>query len=269
MSHQIVEANPFGWTPFLTLIRKEVMRFVKVIGQTVFTPIVNSTLYLLIFGVSLGGSITLKDGTTYLAFLIPGLVMMAALNNAYQNSASSIITSKFHGDLSDLRIMPITGQQIVWAMSIGGLIRGTFVAALTYLVSQVFFYLKMGELLHFQNWPLFIVFTTIGSLCFAMLGIAVGFNAKTFDKVNAISSFVLVPLLYLGGVFYSLESLHPFWQSISKVNPLLYFINGVRYSTIGVSDVSPEYSLGVSSISLAVMFVVATRCVKNGSYARW
>jgi ABC-2 type transport system permease protein len=258
-----------GWTPFLTLIHKEIMRFVKVIGQTVLTPIVNSTLYLLIFGVSLGGSITMASGVKYLAFLIPGLVMMAALNNAYQNSASSVITSKFHGDLTDLRIMPLTGQEIVWAMSIGGLIRGLCVGAMTYLVSQVFYLVTQGELLHFQNWPLFLLFTTVGSLCFAMLGIAVGFNASSFDKVNAISSFVLVPLLYLGGVFYSVDTLHPFWRAISRVNPLLYFINGVRFSTIGVSDVSVEMALAISFLSLIVMFAIATRCVKNGSYSRW
>lgn len=263
------QANSLGWTPFLTLVHKEIMRFVKVIGQTVITPIINSTLYLLIFGVSLGSNITMANGIQYLAFLIPGLVMMAALNNAYQNSASSVITSKFHGDLSDLRIMPITGQQIVWAMSIGGLTRGLCVGGLTYLVSQVFYITTQGELIHFQNWPLFLFFTCVGSLSFAMLGIAVGFNASSFDKVNAISSFVLVPLLYLGGVFYSLESLHPFWQNLSKINPLLYFINGVRYSTIGVSDVRVETALVVSISSLLIMFVIATRCVKNGSYSRW
>ncbi len=263
------QAKSWGLVPFFSLVHKEILRFVKVIGQTVLTPIVNSTLYLLIFGVSLGANIVLANQLPYIAFLIPGLVMMAALNNAYQNSASSIIGSKFHGDLMDYRTVPLSSQAIVWAMSIGGLIRGFFVGTLTFLVSEVFYYVTQGHLMGFEHPLLFLVFIVLGSLSSSMLGIAVGFNASSFEKVNAISSFILLPLLYLGGVFFSLEHLHPFWKHLSKINPMLYLINGVRYSTIGIADVPVEVALAVSVVSLVAMFVISTRCVKNGSYARW
>lgn len=257
--------------PFFALTQKEILRFMKVIGQTVLTPIINSVLYLLIFGLSLGSSISLANGLSYLAFLVPGLVMMSALNNAYQNSASSIIGSKFHGDLADLRVMPLSSRQIVWAMSLGGLVRGLMVSGLTLAVSEIFHILSFSKsfVLSIQYPVLFLAFLIIGSLCFAMFGIAVGFKASSFDKVNAISSFVLLPLLYLGGVFFSLEQLHPAWQAIAKVNPLMYFINGMRFSCFGSADVSFTASIGVAVVTLIVMFVIATNAVKRGSYTRW
>jgi ABC-2 type transport system permease protein len=258
-----------GITPFRFLFKKEIQRFMKVIGQTVLTPLINSTLYLLIFGVSLGGSVNLGKGIDYISFLIPGLVMMAALNNAYQNSSSSIVGSKFHGDLIDLRVVPISSQQIVWAMALGSLIRGFIVGIATFAVSEVFHYFTVGQLFVIQNPPLFLYFFCIGALCFAMLGIAVGFNATSFEKVNAIGSFVLLPLLYLGGVFFSVKQLHPFWQSISQLNPLLYMINGLRYSCVGISDVSIEVATGVAFLTFVVMFWIATRSVRYGSYTRW
>lgn len=254
---------------FVTLLKKEISRFMKVIGQTVGTPLINSTLYLLIFGVSLGGSVSLAGGVSYLAFLIPGLVMMSALNNAYQNSSSSIINSKFHGDLMDLRIVPLTSQQIVWAMAVGGLVRGFVVGATTLIVSEIFHYITQGQLFLIQRPLLFLFFFCVGSLCFAMLGIAVGFKASNFEKINAIGSFVLLPLLYLGGVFFSVAQLHPVWQSISKVNPLFYMINGLRYSSLGISDVPVEIAFLVTSVTFVAMSLIASRCVRYGSYTRW
>lgn len=258
-----------NWAPFFTLLEKEVQRMLKVKGQTVITPTINATLYLLIFGVSLGKSITLKSGVSYLFFIVPGLVMMAALNNAYQNTASTIINSKFHGDLMDLRVVPLSNQMIVWALSLGALVRGFVVGLFTLLISLLFSYFSMGSLISIAHPILFLVFITVGSLTFGMLGIAIGFHATSFEKVNAVSSFVLLPLMYLGGVFFSTEQLHPFWQGVSRLNPMLYLINGVRYSTIEVSDVPLEASLGIAFFSFAVMFMISSYFVKNGSYSRW
>ncbi len=264
-----MSTQSLGWTPFFTLVHKEILRFIKVVGQTVLSPIVNSTLYLLIFGVSLGGQIQMSNGFTYLAFLIPGLVMMAALNNAYQNSSSSIIGSKFHGDLQDLRTVPISGQEIVWAMSFAGLVRGSLVGFLTFLVGQAFYFYTESQLITIAHPGLLAFFICVGTFSFAMLGIAVGFYATGFEKINAIGSFILLPLMYLGGVFFSLQNLHPVWQMISKANPLFYFINGIRYSFLGVSDIPIETAAVVSIFSLIVMLTIATRCVRHGSYARW
>jgi ABC-2 type transport system permease protein len=255
--------------PFLTLYYREIQRFLKVIVQTIFAPVVSSSLYLLIFGVSLGDKITLSDGTSYLAFLIPGLVMMSVLNNAYQNTSSSIVSGKFGGDLEDWRIVPLSSHGILWALSLGGLTRGLVVGIITLLVGEVFFYVMQGELF-FPTQPLLLVlFLVIGGLSFSMFGISVAFWAKTFDHVSGVGSFVILPLIYLGGVFFSLEGLHPFWQNLSKVNPLLYFINGVRYSTLGISDVGVWPSLVVSTVSMFVFYVVALRVLRRAQYTRW
>lgn len=255
--------------PFLTLLTKEIKRFMRVLVQTVVTPLINSSLYLLIFGVSLGKSIASYHELSYLAFLVPGLVMMSALNNSFQNSSSSIVGSKFHGDLQDLRVVPLTSNQITWALSLGGLVRGFIVGGVTLFVSEIFFYFHEGHLLSIQHPLLMIVFLAIGTLCFATLGIVVGFRAKTFEQLNAIGSFVLLPLLYLGGVFFSISSLHPAWQTFSQLNPMLYFMNGMRYSILGVSDLPMEQSLVVSVVALIVLNWIASRSVEKGHFARW
>jgi ABC-2 type transport system permease protein len=257
------------WIPFQSLLKKEIMRFWKVVGQTVFTPLVNASLYLLIFGVSLGKSINLASGVSYLAFLIPGLVTMATLNNAFQNSSSSILGSKFHGDIHDIKVVPLTINQIVSAYSIGAIVRGLCVGAVTLLVSEVFYLVSMGKLLPIEHPILLFIYLCLGGVSFGLLGIVVGFWAKTFEHVNAIGAFVLLPLIYLGGVFYSLENLHPFWRAVSKVNPLLYFVNGVRYSTIGHSDVPFHESFVVSLISMALLYILARKAIQHGSFQKW
>ncbi len=258
-----------SWIPFQTLYFKEVRRFRRVLGQTVMTPIINSSLYLLIFGVSLGESISLKSGISYLAFLIPGLVMMSVLNNSYQNSSSSITNSKFHGDLQDLRVVPLTSMQIVWAMALGGLTRGLMVGVITFSVGQLFYYVVQGQILSVANPLWLIAFLIVGGLAFAMLGISVAFWAKTFDQLSAVGAFILLPLMYLGGVFFSIDSLHPIWQSISKVNPMLYFINGVRFGLIGISDVEPWFAFAIAVVSLLVLSYFARRSTRTGTYSRF
>jgi ABC-2 type transport system permease protein len=257
------------WTPFLVMLEREVKRFGKVVVQTVVTPLINSSLYLLIFGVSLGQSITLASGVSYLAFLIPGLVMMGCLNNAFQNSSSSIVSSRFGGDLEDYRVSPLSHQQIIWALAIGGLIRGLVVGSITFLVGQVFFYFMEGQVLGVAHPFILLFFICLGGLSFATLGISVAFWAKTFDQMSAISAFILLPLLYLGGVFFSIESLHPLWKSLALLNPLLYLINGVRYGILGVADVPVGYSALIGAIGLVVFHFIAVRSLKNASFSRW
>lgn len=257
------------FTPFKSLFVKEVTRFWKVVGQTVLTPVVTSSLYLLIFGVSLGKSINLESGISYLAFIIPGLVTMATLNNAFQNSSSSILGSKFHGDIIDLKVVPLTLNQIVAAFSLGAIVRGFTVGAVTFVVCQVFHYISDGTLLPIAHPVWLIVFLLLGGVAFGLLGILIGFWAKNFEQVNAVSSFVLLPLIYLGGVFYSLTNLHPIWQKISQLNPLLYFVNGVRYSILDHSDVPFLRALMISMVSLIVLFILARRSIKKGSFQKW
>lgn len=257
------------WAPFLTLTKKEIMRFTRVLGQTILIPLVNSTLYIMIFGVSLGQHIQVPGHTSYLAFLIPGLIMMGVINNAFQNSSSSIATSKFHGDLEDLRKSPLTPHQILWAMSVGGLVRGALVGIIVLLVGEAFSLVTTHSFLPIAHPFHLILFLTLGGLVFAQMGISIAFYSKSIDQLSAIGGFVLLPLMYLGGIFFSLEQLHPFWQVLSQVNPMLYFINGVRYGMLGQSDVPWVTSLGVASTALLIMHAVALRTVKFGSYTRW
>ena len=257
------------WTPFLTLIRREVQRFLKVVVQTVVTPFVSSALYLMIFGVSLGRQITIKGDVPYLGFLIPGLIMMGCLNNAFQNSSSSIVSSKFSGDLEDLKAAPFGTAQLVWAMSLAALFRGLLVGTITFVVGQGSYWFTFGQLMPVQSVPTLILFLVLGGLSFANLGISVAFWAKTFDQMSAISGFVLMPLIYLGGVFFSVDHLPAFWRNVSLFNPLLYMINGVRYGVLGVSDVSIVTSLTVSVLAFGVSILVATWSLRRGSFQRW
>jgi ABC-2 type transport system permease protein len=257
------------WTPFFSLLRREIARFMKVIVQTVITPFVSSSLYLMIFGVSLGKSIVLKNDLPYISFLIPGLVMMSCLNNSFQNSSSSIISSKFSGDLEDLKVAPFSASQIILALSLAAMIRGLLVGFVTFLVGEGAYLFMYGAPLEVHHPLLLLVFLLLGSISFAGFGIMVAFWAKTFDQLSAVSGFVLLPLIYLGGVFFSVENLPAFWKTVSMVNPLLYMINGVRYGILGVSDVEPGVALAVSVAAFAFTMVMAMRALKRGSFQRW
>jgi ABC-2 type transport system permease protein len=257
------------FTPFLTLFRREFARFMKVLVQTVVTPIVSSSLYLMIFGVSLGRNITLKDGLPYLSFLIPGLVMMSCLNNSFQNSSSSIITSKFSGDLEDLKVTPFSPLQIVLAMGLAAMLRGLMVGVITFAVGEASYLYIYGAPLTVANPMLLILFLVLGCLTFANFGITVAFWAKTFDQIAAVTGFVLMPLIYLGGVFFSVDNLPPLWKSVSLVNPLLYMINGVRYGILGRADVDPLTALTVTLVAFCLTLGLALRALQKGSFQRW
>ena len=254
---------------FLTLLEREVKRFLKVIIQTLISPIVSSFLYLLVFGVSLGASVKLNTGIPYLSFLIPGLMAMGLINNAFQNSSSSVVTSKFSGDLEDLRVVPISNTQIIFAMGFGGVIRGFLVAAVTGIVGSIFHYYKLGEFLTISHpfWMLFFILT--GGLTFSFIGIFIAFIARTFDQLTAFSTFILLPLTYLGGVFVSIETLHPIWQTVSKINPLFYLINGFRHAIIGSADVDLLSSVVVCTVAVAVTYCMARIALVKGSFSRW
>ena len=265
----ITTTRDLSWLPFITLLRREIARFMKVIAQTVVTPIVNSSLYLMIFGVSLGAQIKLEGNTTYLSFLIPGLVMMACLNNAFQNSSSSIIAAKFSGDLEDLKASPLSMMQIIWALNIAALFRGLLVGGITFAVGQAAHFFTFNEWLPIAH-PLFLIlFLVLGALTFASIGICVSFWAKTFDQMSAVGGFVLLPLIYLGGVFFSVDHLPPFWKTVSMYNPLLYMINGVRYGILGVSDVALNLSLPISFFAFGLTFALAVRVISRGHFQRW
>lgn len=253
--------------PFFMLFYREIQRFMKVPAQSLLTPVISSSLYILIFGLSL--NIDLPNGGSYLAFLIPGLVIMGCLNNAFENSSGSLIGSKFSGELEEYRVAPLSHQQFIWALSFGGIIRGSLVALITFIVGQLFYYSHNAEFLSLADPFILLFFLVVGGLSFAKLGLSATILAKTVDHVMAIGNFILMPLIYLGGVFFPLQKLPEFWQQVSKFNPLLYFVNGVRYGILGESDTPLWLSIIVSVITLVVCHAVALYSTKRTRVLRW
>jgi len=255
--------------PFWTIFLREVRRFMKVIYQTIATPLISSALYLLIFGVSLGNEIDVGKGVSYLAFLIPGLVMMTVLRNSLENAVGSVVTSKFVGELEDLRMAPLSSTQIVWGNGLAAILRGILVGVVTLGVGFLFYWFVDHQMFPLKHPLVLITFLIVGGLAFAHLGLAICMLATNFEQVSAINTFLLLPLIYLGGVFFSLDQLHPFWQVLSQFNPLLYMVNGVRYGMLGVSDVGVLMSLSVTIVTWMVFYALAVWSLKKGSYKRW
>ncbi len=253
------------WIQFYGLFRREVSRYLKVPLQTVGAPIVNSFLYLLIFGVSLGHSIHLENNLPYLAFLIPGLIAMSIIKNAFDNATSSIMGQKYVNELQDHRTSPLSLHQLCFARTTASLTRGLLVGLITYLVGQAFYLVWQKEFLMVADPWIFTYFIIFGGLTFGNLGIAIGMWSKSFEHVGAVSMLVLLPLIYLGGVFFSLENAHPFWQTISHVNPLYYIINGIRYGMLGTSDINLVLSASVTFAFFIVCYLLALLSLRKGS----
>jgi len=255
------------WLPFVAFFKREVHRFSKVFIQTIFIPVINASLYLVIFGVSLGSRLDL-GGFSYLKFIIPGLVMMSCLSNAFQNSASSILSLKFAGDIMDVRVSPLTLQQTLWALAFGGVCRGVLIGGIVLFIGELFHFYYMDEWLIPHSVGGLLAFSVLAGLTFSKMGVVIALWARTFDHIGAIGGLVIMPLTYLGGVFFSLEMLSPFWQKISLFNPILYFINGVRWSLIGTSDVAVFISFMVSGLALIICHFGGVIMIKNSQYYR-
>jgi ABC-2 type transport system permease protein len=259
-----------AWVPFFTYFKKELKRFIRVLGQTVITPVISSTLYLLIFGVSLGFRIEIFDGQiSYLDFLIPGLIMMGVLNNSFQNTTSSISISKFHGELEAIKMAPLSNSQIIWGMSLASLVRGLLVGLIVYSVGTIFSLLYKGKWIALEHPLITVLFLLIGGITFSFLGIVIGFKSKSYDQINAFGTFILVPLMYLGGIFFPLDDLHLFWRAVSKFNPLLYFINGMRYGILGISDISWVFCTYMAFGTCIILLLLAYWALSKGSFQRW
>jgi ABC-2 type transport system permease protein len=233
---------------FLTLLYKEVLRFWKVGFQTVAAPVLTSLLYLLIFSHVLEQHVKVYDNVSYTAFLVPGLVMMSVLQNAFANSSSSLIQSKVTGNIIFVLLPPISYRQFFAAYVLAAIVRG-FVVGLGVLLGTLWF---VGLSWAAPHWIL--VFAVLGGAIMGALGVIAGIWAEKFDQLAAFQNFIIMPLTFLSGVFYSIHSLPPFWQQVSHFNPIFYMIDGFRYGFFGVSDVSPLLSLGV----VAACFIVLT-----------
>lgn len=256
------------WTPFLFFLYRDINRFYKVKVQTILSPLINQALYLVIFGVSLGKVVKISEQFSYLQFIIPGLTAMSLINQSFQNGSSSIFSMKITGEIIDIKSTALNIQQIIFGVAFSGLIRGLIVSLLTLSLGECFHFYFEGELLPLHSALWFFAFLTLGGMVFAMLGFSVGMWSKTFDHIGAISGFVILPLIYLGGVFFDLDTLSPFWQKVSVFNPLLYFVNGIRYSLLGISDIPVFQSFCVIFLSALTAYILACLTALKGAFQR-
>ena len=244
-----------GWQ---MLLQKEILRFWKVGFQTVAAPVLTAILYLMIFGHVLEDHVKVYDTISYTAFLVPGLVMMSVLQNAFANSSSSLIQSKIMGNLVFLLLTPLSHWHWFVAYVGSSIARGLVVGAGVFIVTGLFTHLSFVA-------PLWIlVFAVLGAALLGTLGLIAGLWAEKFDQLAAFQNFVIMPMTFLSGVFYSIHSLPPFWQTVSHINPFFYMIDGFRYGFFGVSDVSPWLSLGIVGLALAVASALAIYLLRTG-----
>ena len=241
-----------------TLFRKEILRFWSVAFQTVAAPVLTSVMYMLIFGHVLDKHVEAFPGVAYTSFLLPGLVMMSVLQNAFANSSSSLVQSKISGNLVFLLVTPLSHRAWFLAYVGAAMVRGLSVGLGVLLVTVWFAPLRLAE-----PWWI-ITFAALGAAMLGTLGLIAGLWADKFDQMSAFQNFIIMPMTFLSGVFYSVHSLPPLWQAVSHLNPFFYMIDGFRRGFFGVSDVSPLLSLAVVGGSFVVVSAVALRLLATG-----
>ncbi len=243
---------------FKTLLYKEVLRFWKVGTQTVAAPVLTALLYLLIFSHVLESHVQVYGRVAYTAFLIPGLVMMSVLQNAFANSSSSLIQSKVTGNIIFVLLAPLSYREFFAAYVLASVVRGLVVG--TGVLLATLWFAPLG-----CEYPLWIIaFALLGGGVLGSLGVIAGIWADKFDQLAAFQNFLIMPLTFLSGVFYSVHSLPPFWQQVSRFNPVFYMIDGFRYGFFGVSDVSPWTSLAVALACFAVLCAATLALLARG-----
>ena len=250
------------WIAFRTLLIKEIRRILRIWPQTLLPPVITMSLYFVIFGKMIGSRVGEMGGVPYMQFIVPGLIVMAIITNSYSNVVSSFFSAKFHSSIEELLVSPISKHAILTGYISGGIFRGLAVGVIVFIVAL--FFTKLG-IEH-----LFItLFTVIGtSVLFSLGGFINAVFARSFDDISIIPSFVLTPLTYLGGVFYSMENLSPFWQNISLLNPIVYMVNSFRYGILGYSDVNVWYSMAAIFAFCVIFYIISYRLLSDGSRIR-
>ena len=243
---------------FKTIIVKEVMRFLRIWVQTLIPPAIMMTLYFVIFGNLIGSKIGDMDGFDYIDYIIPGLIMMSVITNSYSNVVAAFFNAKMYGHVQEMLISPIPNHVILLGYIGGGMARGILVGIIVTIVSLFFSDLNIKH-----------PFITIGillmtSMLFSIAGFINAVYAKNFDDITIVPTFVLTPLTYLGGVFYSINLLPDFWQTVSLANPVLYMVNGFRYGILGESDINPWVSFGLIIVFTGGLYYLAYQLLKKG-----
>lgn len=242
-----------------TIVRKEMTRFLRIWPQTLLPAVITQTLYFVIFGSFIGSQVSDINGVSYMAFIVPGLVMMTVINNAFSNVVASFFSAKFLKNFEELIVSPTSNLVIILGYTIGGALRGLIAALLVFGVSILF----VHPVIH--NFWIIILFILLTAIMFSLGGLINGIFAKDWDDISVFPTFILIPLTYFGGVFYSVKSLPPVWQTISKFNPILYMVDGFRYGFYGFSDVSVAFSFWILIGGTVVLFCISHYLLKKGT----
>ncbi|MFW2372524.1 MAG: ABC transporter permease [Gammaproteobacteria bacterium] len=247
------------YTAFKTIVIKEFLRFIRIWVQTVLPPAITTALYFVIFGNLIGSQIGDIDGFRYMDYIVPGLILMAVITNAYANVVSSFYSAKFSKSVEELLVSPIPNYLVLAGFVAGGVARGLIVGVVVTLVALFFSDFQI------HSYAISLLVFLLTSILFSIAGFINAVYANSFDDISIIPTFVLTPLTYLGGIFYSIEMLPEFWQHVSLINPILYMINSFRYGLLGISDTDLVTALSITIIFIVVLFVFALRLLQKGT----
>jgi ABC-2 type transport system permease protein len=250
--------NSIHYTAFKTILIRECLRFIRIWKQTVVPPIITTVLYFLIFGKLIGERIGEMGGHSYMLFIIPGVVLMAVISHSYANVVSSFFMSKYQKNIEEILIAPVPNHIILAGYIGGGIARGMVVGAVVFIVALFFSPMQI------YSYPFMLLIVVLTSLLFSLAGFINAVYAKTFADISVIPTFVITPFTYLGGVFYSIDLLPPFWQTVSLFNPVLYMVNGFRYGMLGVTDTSPLMSVVIILVFSCILAFFSLHLLKKG-----
>lgn len=246
------------WQPFYTLLRREVYRFLRLFKQTIFPPVITTLLFILIFGYSLGSTIRQISGFDYIVFILPGLAQMGVINNAYQNTSTSLFLAKMEHSIENFIVAPLHYLQIVLGFILGGVLRGLTVGVAVLFISYFFVDFPMPHL----GWLFVSWFLT--SLVFSGLGMIAAILSEGWDQIATYGNFILMPLVYLGGTFYSIKQLPPFWAKLSYFNPIFYAVDSTRFAILGVSEIEWYHSFLILSLMGTIVVGICVWMFKRG-----
>lgn len=247
---------------FMTIVRKEIHRFMRIWTQTLVPPVITITLYFIIFGNLIGQRIGTMSGVSYMEFVVPGLIMMSVITSSYTNVVSSFYGAKFQSFIEEILVSPTPNYVILMGYVMGGVARGLGVGLIVTLVALFFTRLQI------HNVTITVAIVVLTSVFFAMAGLINAIFANSFDDISIIPTFLLTPLIYLGGVFYSTDLLPQFWAAASKVNPILYIVNAFRYGVLGISDVNIIWAFAMIILFILAAFFYSMRLLNSGKRLR-
>ncbi|HEC74164.1 MAG TPA: ABC transporter permease [Methylophaga aminisulfidivorans] len=250
------------WVAFSTLLKREIRRFIRIWPQTILPPAITMTLYFIIFGNLIGSRIGEMGGFSYMEYIVPGIIMMAVINNAYANVASSFFSAKFQNHIEELIVAPIPNYLILAGYVAGGTARGLCVGVIVTLVSLFFTHLPIEHIF------ITLSMVVLSAILFAIGGFINAIYARSFDEISIIPTFILTPLTYLGGVFYSIDLLPDFWQNVSLLNPILYMVNSFRYGMLGISDIPIEAAFAIILLVIVILTSFAMYLLNKGTGIR-